>query len=155
MFRRVFLPVVLTLLAQPAFAQEADLCPMTDAGGNCVRILACLGEDGRWFHGRAYGRGDGTLSGAANDGVACAGTWVSQNAEGQGQADVTCADGLQVTVLYDYQDVHTGTAVGQGIANTGDLVMVWSGDHVLTFFQNGTVEAEAMMRCGDHMIPLR
>jgi hypothetical protein len=154
-FRPMLFPVALTLLSLPAVAQEADLCPMTDKGGNCVRILACLGEEGRWFHGRAYGRSKGTLSGAANDGVPCAGTWVSQNANGQAQADVTCADGMQVTVLYDYQDVHTGTAVGQGIANTGDLVMAWSGDHVLTFFQNGTVETAATMRCGENMIPLR
>jgi hypothetical protein len=155
MYRHALLATAFATLTLPAVAQEADLCPMTDKGGNCVRILACLGEEGRWFHGRAYGRGEGILTGAVNDGVACSGRWVTQNAGGQGQADVTCADGLQVTVLYDYQDVHTGTAVGQGIANTGDLVKAWSGNHVLTFFQDGTAGAEANLRCGENVIPLR
>jgi hypothetical protein len=148
MYRRALLPVAFMMMATPTLAQEAELCPLTDAGGNCVRILACLGDQGRWFHGRAYGRGEGVLFGMVNDGVTCSGTWLTQNARGQGQANVTCSDGMQVTVLYDHQDVHTGTAIGQGIANTKDLVKAWSGNHVLAFFQDGSVKATITLPCG-------
>jgi hypothetical protein len=155
MYHRVLLPIACAILTLPVWAQGSDLCPMTDAGGNCVRILACLGEEGRWFHGRAHGRGEGILSGVVNDGVTCSGVWVTQNAEGQGQANVTCSDGLHVAVRYDHQDVHTGTAIGQGTANTGEHVLVWSGKHVLTFFRDGALQDEANLQCGRNLIPLR
>ncbi|WP_305249204.1 hypothetical protein [Pseudotabrizicola sp.] len=99
MFLRLLPPLLVA--ATPVFA-EVDLCPMTDDGANCVRILACIGEQGRWFHGRAFGRGEGTLAGVVNDGATCAGDWTSRNAFGTGQANVVCDDGMSATVIYFY-----------------------------------------------------
>ena len=134
MFRRA-LPAAL-VLAQPVFAQ--DLCPMTGDSGNCVRILACVGDQGRWFQGRAFGRGQGAVAGVMSDGATCVGTWTSRNWMGAGQADVACDDGMEVTVLYTYQDEYTGTARGGGQANSGEWVQVWSGLNLLDYLHAQT-----------------
>ena len=151
MFRRVLPPLL--LLALPVQAQDA-LCPLTEDQSNCVRILACIGEEGRWFHGRAFGRGEGTLAGVINDGPQCQGTWTSRNLFGTGQADVTCDDGMEVTVIYFYQDEFTGTAQGQGITNRNEPVQAWSGENVLSYFRDGKPTAEARLRCGEFDIPI-
>ncbi|MDR7125813.1 hypothetical protein [Pseudotabrizicola sp. 4114] len=156
MFLRLLPPLLVAatpVFVTPAFA-EADLCPMTDDGSNCVRILACIGEQGRWFHGRALGRGEGTLAGVMNDGVQCVGDWTSRNAFGTGQASVSCDDGMSATVIYFYQDEYTGTALGKGISNREEVVQSWSGLHVLDYFRDGNPSAEAVMKCGSHDIPV-
>lgn len=146
----------LVLMALPARAETPSdgLCPLADDSSSCSRILACIGQDGRWFHGRAFGRGAGRLTGKMDDGVTCTGDWVSRNAFGLGQADVTCSDGMTVTVYYYYQDPYTGTATGRGLASTGQVVQSWSGDHVLSYFANGKPLASARLRCGSHDIPI-
>lgn len=149
----------LALLGQTAIAQDAPvtdgtLCPLTDDNSSCTRVLACIGDEGRWFHGRSFGRGSGWLTGTTDDGVTCTGNWVSQNTFGLGQADVTCSDGMAVTVYYFYQDPYTGTATGRGLSNRGDLVQSWSGTHVLSNFAQGRPTAQARLRCGAHDIPL-
>lgn len=151
-------PVLLSLLVTclpvaPAVA-EGTLCPIADDQENCVRILACLGDEGRWFHGRAFGRGEGTLAGTTDDGVACTGTWTSRNVVGLGQADVTCDDGASIRVIYYYQDEWTGTATGRGLSSTGEAVQSWSGEHVLDYFRDGSPTGEARLRCGEYDIPL-
>jgi hypothetical protein len=152
MFLRALLPVV--FLCAPAMAEEPSLCPMTDDQANCVRVLACIGDQGRWFHGRAFGRGEGTLAGVVNDGVVCQGTWTSRNAMGLGQADVVCEDGAKIGVLYFYQDEYTGTALGRGESDRGDLVQSWSGEHVLDYFRDGNPTADAVLKCGTHAIAI-
>lgn len=119
-----------------------------------MRILACIGDQGRWLYGRALGRGQGSLTGQISDGATCQGEWTSRNVLGLGQADVTCSDGMQVTVIYFYQDEYTGTARGQGISNRGDKVLAWSGAHVLDYFRNGRPDGTAALRCGEHDIPI-
>jgi hypothetical protein len=152
MFLRALLPIV--FLGSAAMAQDADLCPMTDDQASCSRVLACIGDQGRWFHGRAFGRGEGTLAGVVNDGVLCQGTWTSRNAMGLGQADVVCDDGAAIRVLYFYQDEYTGTAIGRGTSDTGDLVQSWSGEHVLDYLRGGSPTAEAVLKCGALEIPV-
>lgn len=159
MFFRVLLPLL--CLAAPLHAQtvspkadDAMLCDLSDDQENCTRILACIGDQGRWFHGRSYGRGEGTLSGVVNDGVTCAGTWTSRNAFGLGQADVTCDDGMTVRVFYFYQDEYTGTATGRGLSNRQEKVEAWSGNNVLGYFKKGKPTDAAVMRCGVFDIPL-
>lgn len=148
-------PVILACVLAPMAARaEGSLCPMTADQTNCVRILACYGEAGRWFHGRAFGRGEGTLAGVMDDGVSCTGTWTSRNIVGLGQADVTCDDGATIRVIYYYQDEWTGTATGRGLSSTGARVASWSGEHVLEYFRNGSPTGEARLRCGEYDIPL-
>ena len=140
------------LWSGPVAGQE--LCDMTEDQANCTRVLACIGTDGRWFHGRAFGRGAGTLTGRMDDGVQCSGVWIARNVVGVGQADVTCSDGMTVRVIYYYQDEETGTARGLGRSNRGAVVKAWSGNHVLDYFRNNAPDSRARLICGTTEIPL-
>jgi hypothetical protein len=90
-------PMLFALLVFPQnlSAQSATHCPMTADDANCVRVVACIGDEGVWFNGRAFGRGEGTFSGTTSMGLMCEGTWMSRNAFGLGQADVMCEDGAR------------------------------------------------------------
>lgn len=151
------LPVLcaMTVLSaiSPAYAAE-NSCPASDDDDNCTRVLACVGDTGRWFNGRAFGRGEGTFAGLVNDGTACSGTWVSRNAYGVGQGNVQCDDGMESTVLYFFQDEHSGTAIGRGRTTHGDMLTMWSGNHVLQYLraENGT--PHATLPCGTQDIPI-
>ena len=102
-------PMLFALLVFPQnlSAQSATHCPMTADDSNCVRVVACIGDEGVWFNGRAFGRGEGTFSGTTSTGLMCEGTWMSRNAVGLGQADVMCKDGRKGRVFYTYQDEYT------------------------------------------------
>jgi hypothetical protein len=153
MLSRALLPLLL-VFALPLHAEDTALCPLTDDAQNCVRVLACIGDQGRWFHGRSFGRGEGTLAGVTSDGVSCSGAWVSRNSLGLGQADVVCDDGMSVSAIYYYQDEYTGTALGRGLSNQDEVVQSWSGDHVLDYFRDGSPTREAALKCGSYDIPI-
>ena len=125
----------LLVFPQNLSAQSATHCPMTADDANCVRVVACIGDEGVWFNGRAFGRGEGKFSGATSDGLMCNGTWMSRNVFGLGQADVLCEDGRQGRVFYTYQDEYTGTAVGQGAMHSGEKIKIWSGTNVLEYLR--------------------
>jgi len=128
---------------------------MTDDQASCSRVVACIGVEGTWFNGRAFGRGAGALDGQLSTGAHCTGSWVQQNLIGLGQADVECDDGMSTTVLYTYQDRYTGTAIGHGRTNLGELVEVWSGQNVLAYFQNEDRDNPVItLHCGLTSIPL-
>ena len=149
------LAAALATVAAAARAEEDSLCPLTDDQSNCVRILACIGRDGTWFHGRAFGRGEGRLVGQVSDGRRCTGRWVSRGALGLGQAEVRCEGGMEATVLYTYQDEYTGTAIGRGISNRGEMIRAWSGLNVLEFLRDPeNPGARPRLPCGPAAIPI-
>lgn len=152
MFRLV-LPAAICL-ASPIYAQSNTACAMTTDDDNCNRVVACIGTQGRWFNGRAFGRGDGTFSGTISDGTTCTGTWMSRNSFGLGQAQVTCDDGMTGTVLYTYQDSFTGTAIGQGLTSDGQSIRIWSGNNVLAYLRGDTGNRVAMLPCDAGAIPI-
>lgn len=154
MIRATVPAVLLFLAATSTGAQPATSCDLRADSSSCTRVLACIGDDGRWFNGRSFGRGQGTVAGTFDDGVACTGTWVSRNAIGLGQADVTCEDGMSVTVLYTYQDEFSGTALGSGVASNGERIRVWSGNNVLAYLRAETGTRIATLPCGGDGIPL-
>lgn len=152
MFRRL-LPA-LAFLATPAFAETGLPCAVTPDETSCSKIFACLGDQGRWFQGRAIGRGTGVFDGKTDDGIACTGQWTNSNAAGVGQADMTCSDGMTGVVYYYLQDGYTGTGIGRGTTSTGDAIESWTGEHVLEFFKRRSPSATATLKCGDLEIPL-
>lgn len=118
----------------PTFAQDAGVClnrPYDPS--NCVRVLACIGEDGLWFDGKARGWNQGTVSGARSDDVLCKGTWDANGLLGTGVGQMTCEDGIGVDVIYYYQDNLTGTVIGRGLDSAGRNVQIWSGENVEQF----------------------
>ena len=127
-------------------------CAMTDGADSCARVLACVGDRGTWFAGRALGRGAGDLSGAMSDGTACTGQWTERNWFGLGQADITCTNGETGRVYFNYQDRWTGTATGSGKMSGGDRIEVWSGNRVPEFLQNST--GLPALPCGETAIPI-
>ena len=62
----------LLLLPQNLSVQSVTHCTMKADDANCVRVVACIGDEGIWFNGRAFGRGKGTFSGATSTGQMCA-----------------------------------------------------------------------------------
>ena len=150
MFRRL-LPA-LVFLATPALAQTSQPCEVTPDQTSCSRIFACLGDQGRWFQGRAFGRGEGVFDGVTDDGVLCRGTWTNSNAANVGQADMICDDGMTAVVYYFLQDGYTGTGIGQGTTNTGDEIKSWTGENVIEFLKRNSATSEALLQCGDASI---
>ncbi|MBZ4021321.1 hypothetical protein CKO11_02450 [Rhodobacter sp. TJ_12] len=125
---------------------------MTETVENCARILACVGDSGLWFAGRAIGRGAGVLKGALSDGETCGGTWTERNWFGAGQADVTCSNGASGRVYFTYQDRWTGTATGNGTLSDGNRIEMWSGNRVPEFLENTT--GKPALPCGEAAIPI-
>ena len=146
--------LALALLGGGAFGQsKPSLCSISEDQDHCVRVLACYGEEGLWFHGRSYGRGKGSLAGQRSDGVMCAGTWVSRNVFGVGQADVACEDDDTLTVIFTIQDDYTGTAIGHGRAASGQAIKAWSGAHVLEHLRRDGMP-DGTLLCGPQSIPM-
>ncbi|MGP9803697.1 hypothetical protein [Paracoccus sp. NSM] len=148
---RLRLPAALavSLLTWPALADDMpQLCPLRSDDSSCSRVVACLGDEGRWFHGRALGRGRGEVLGVTSDGAQCRGQWAERGLLGLGQASVTCQDGTEVGVLFTYQDRFSGTATGRGTTRDGTAVQVWAGQHVLSWLESETGRPLGLLPCG-------
>ena len=139
---------LLALSAGSGAAQDGADCAVTGGPDSCVRVFACLGDDGRWFGGRAIGSGSGTIEGTANDGVACTGTWAySTESDYFGTASFACDDGLEGDVVYHATDPATGTAFGEGTATDGTRIRVWSGEYVLDYLRQESDTPRARLPC--------
>ena len=154
MFARLVLPAAVLAFPLMAMAQSETACELTEGQTSCSRVLACFGEAGRWFEGRAFGRETGTVAGVVNDGVSCFGTWASENGQGQGEAQISCDDGMKVSLLAIYQDYWSGTAIWTGISEGGVAVRAWSGLHVEDFLRSQSGSSETVLPCGAYEIPI-
>jgi hypothetical protein len=154
MFARCLLPAAVLVFPFVAMAQGEAACDLTDDQTSCSRVLACFGDAGRWFEGRAFGRDTGTVAGVVNDGVSCFGTWATENGQGQGEARLTCDDGMEVTLLAVYQDYYSGTAIWTGRSADGIPVRAWSGLHVIDFLRRESDTPQAVLPCGTQEIPI-
>lgn len=129
---RLILPAI--ILCAQASAQDTGLCQnIPFSSENCVRVLACVGDQGVTFDGKARGWDAGTVSGLMSDGTICTGTWDSNGPFGTGIATMSCNDGKGLDVVYYNQDNITGTVIGRGVDTSGRTVQVWTGENVLQF----------------------
>lgn len=132
-------PVALSTLATVLLAQTgvADDFPKCDTKKDepvtCARVLACVGQDGLWFDGAAFGWNKGEVFGALSNGVPCVGNWDSEGPFGTGHSEMTCSDGTEAHILYFRVDSATGTTLGHGLDNRGRTLRVWTGTSVLNF----------------------
>ena len=168
MFHRALPAAVLCLLTHPALADELNVPGLSpDAPAhpplplcenrvgsteNCVRILACVGNEGLWFDGQAWGWDTGTIIGYLSTGEACQGTWTSCAWFGGGESSISCTDGTKGRVYYLSQDGRTGTVIGNGVDNHGRHLKVWTGTHVLEFLSKGGRGPE--LPCTETAIPI-
>lgn len=129
---RLILPAIIA--ASSAAAQDSSICRNVPfSTKNCVRVLACVGDQGVIFDGQARGWDAGGLTGQMSDGATCSGAWDSNGPMGTGLARLSCSDGTNMDVIYFNQDNITGTVIGQGQDNAGRAIRVWSGENVLQF----------------------
>lgn len=151
MFRPV-LPVIICL-AGPLSAQPAACKNIPGSQDNCVRVLACIGDQGLYFDGQARGWDAGPVTGEISNGVGCNGTWTADGPLDAGMGKMVCDDGLEIGVIYYTQDNETGTAIGRGSDSIGQPVEVWSGQNVLEYLTpDGSVSAR--LPCMSGPIPM-
>ncbi|MEL6570799.1 MAG: hypothetical protein AAFQ64_04015 [Pseudomonadota bacterium] len=130
---RLYLPAAI-VLGHAAMAQDLGVCRNIPYDqDNCVRVLACIGDQGLQFDGKARGWDQGHIIGQRSDFTNCTGTWDSNGPLGTGVGQLTCEDGVTVDVIYYTQDNVTGTVIGRGKDSLGRNVQVWSGENVLQF----------------------
>jgi hypothetical protein len=135
------------LFALPAAAQD---CVSTGEADNCVRVLACVGDDGLWFDGRAVGWDRGTIAGELSDGSVCTGTWRYTGGI-TSETFVSCDNGMEAAVLAIAQDLATGTTIGEGRTKGGRRISAWSGKYVMDFLGAG---GRPELPCTNAPIPL-
>ncbi len=113
---------------------------------SCSRVLACIGDEGRWLDGRARGWDAGTLTGVMDDGTTCTGDWwvVGERAAG---AEMTCSDGSAGSVRYIAQDPATGTGIAAGAMADGRAIRAWTGLNVLDYLREEAGGPEALLPC--------
>ena len=148
---RILLPAALMACATTAAGQACS-----DRPGHpnfCVRVLACLGEDGTYFDGTARGWNRGDSFGTLSTGETCTGWWSADGPLGFGIAGLACDGGLTADVLYTRQDNATGTVIGTGTDSLGRQITVWSGQNVLEFLTPDG-EVSAALPCGDIEVPI-
>lgn len=130
--------------------------PSKVIGKTCMRVLACIGEEGVFFDGQARGDGVGIILGHTSEGVQCSGHWSSidgTDIRGEGRARLKCADGTRFHLIYDGRDQRDGTQIGVGKDSNGRMIRAWTGENVLHFLEDKN--HNPTLRCGDQMVPLR
>lgn len=129
---RALLPAL--AFATPVLSQDLGACRnIPYKQSNCIRVLACLGDQGLWLDGKARGWDQGTVSLERSDQILCYGTWDSNGPLGTGRAEIACEDGSSGNIIYYNQDNVTGTVIGRGIDDQGRHIQVWSGENILQF----------------------
>ncbi len=146
------LPVVAILWMQAAPAQQMEpACEQTGGPDSCSRVLACVGDDGLWFDGRAIGWNSGTVAGELSDGTVCTGEW-AYTSSNVAETFVRCDDGMEAFVVTTAQDPTTATSIGEGLTSDGRRVTVWTGANVLQFLRGDSGEPE--LPCTPSPIPI-
>ena len=120
---------------------------------NCAQILACIGDNGLWFHDRAIDWNKSTLSGQIIDGATCESEWGQQGWFSRSVgATLSCSNDQIGTFRYT-ADSLIGTGITEGQMNDGASVNAWTGKNVLAYL---TPEGErhALLPCGLTIIPV-
>ena len=147
--------------SDPAFSGDgvgglqAHLPPcehMPDTGQNCVRVLACIGDQGLFFYGQARGEDVGIVLGRMSSGLQCSGRWGARKFSRRGYAKLKCEDGSRFNLNFFDRDPRTGTTITDGKDSEGRMIRAWSGANVLHFL-GGTTQMPSL-KCGDFMVPL-
>ena len=144
---------LLAFFALPAAAAPpvADCDLVEGEMHSCSRVLACIGEDGTWFDGRAVGWDQGLVTGRLDDGRSCGGVWYYTE-DDRARAELVCEDGAWIGVDYTAQDGATGTGIGTGTTSDGRAVEAWTGENVLDYLSED--RGRPVLPCGVMGIPI-
>ena len=156
--KNLCLPVPLALsymfAAAAAPVPDENCVDIPDSRDSCSPLLACFGNSGEYFAGRALGRDKGTLAGVTNFGAICTGSWVSRNFIGTGEANFECDNGHWGKVIFHYRDDESGTVKGFGLTNHGVSIRAWSGHYIQDFLDEQSGQVNNKLMCGEVEIPL-
>ena len=122
----------------------AEECQPT--GNYCTPVVGCIAETGEMFWGVTRGREFGPLAAVSSFGASCAGTW-KKVPLALGAAHFTCSDGRSGTSLYTYFEKSTGTAIGNGTFQNGQVIRFWAGWNLEDYFNNVAPKDREAMRC--------
>ena len=149
--------IITSLFAAPALAgpKVDPNCDQTNEGrATCAPLIACMGETGIYFTGRAIGWNSGTFAGETNAGFACFGEWTFKGFLGLGEAMIECDNGLTGVIYFTSQDAATGTAIGIGRLSNDATVQMWSGHNIRQFLKNESGDVEPRLMCADVEVPV-
>ncbi|WP_406646321.1 hypothetical protein QEZ52_19490 [Aliisedimentitalea scapharcae] len=147
----------IALMASPALsAPKVDLdCDQTFDGAElCSPLVACLGQTGIYFTGRAMGWNSGVFAGDTNAGFTCFGQWRLNGFLGLGEATIECDNALTGIVYFTSHDPETGTASGLGRLSNGETIHMWSGHNIRQFLRNESEEVNPRLLCNDVEVPI-
>ena len=144
----------ISVVAGPVSAEPQSSCQTTLSGSWCVPLLSCIGEDGLWFKGQAYGWRSGPVTGILSNGAACTGKWARSSDNRGGMLGVDCEGGHSATIVFQYDDPITGTVVAKGATNSGEPVVAWAGLYVPIYLRDVAGMPSDTLVCGTHEIPL-
>ena len=157
--KNLSLPVLLALSYTFAAAStpvpDENCVDIPDSRDSCSPLLACFGNSGEYFAGRALGRDDGDpgrrnqfwcRSARAHGSLAI----LSERAE----ANFECDNGHSGKVIFHYRDDVSGTVEGFGFTNHGVSVRAWSGHYIQDFLDEKSGPVDTSLMCGEVEIPL-
>ena len=134
-----------SLIALLPAAAGAEL-PVCDPGRMaCSPLVACIEATGEIFRGASFGREAGALH-ARNATTTCTGNW-RRTAVGLGVAEFTCTDGRRGRSLFTWFEPETGTAVGTGRFDTGEVARFWAGNNLARHFAEVDPAEAGRMSC--------
>ncbi len=149
------LPVIICLAGQTQADDKTDC--LAGQGEACEQILACIGDDGRWFRGEAIGRGPvNDVLGTLDNGIICSGQRMRFNKILSGSVKLTCEDGTQTTVEYEIPFLETDFDYGTGRAQTknGRAVQLWVGQDLVTSLRRESGGIVSLLPCPGGAIAL-
>lgn len=117
-------------------AESCDWIANSDA--SCIRVLGCATPPDSpqfadiAFFGEAYGWEEGPVSVTTSDGVACAGSWQSNSGITEITANLTCDDGLTLSMTAREDEVRNGIAFIFGQDSMGRSIEAWAGPATTT-----------------------
>ena len=138
------LKLTIAFLILPATQSFAEAPYCTNPADNCNKLVACIEATGEYFTGGASNGDEGTIYMESSSGAICQGTWW-RTMFGMGQSDVSCDDGRSGQALFSWFEQDTGTVVGNGKFNNGELIRFWTGTNLNGYFEvHGEKERERM-----------
>lgn len=138
-----------------------SVCADVETEGRCTPIFACVdpagGANAEPFFGRAvedaFTVGGGSIEGALASGAECLGRWRSLP-DGRGLAEGDCDDGRTFEIEYGFRHPDTGTLVGRGRTNRGEIVHGWADGDIRRFFQDRLGSPDGALPCGARRYPV-
>lgn len=130
--------------AYSSFATERPFC--SSPSDECNRLVACIESTGEYFTGGASNGDEGVIWMKSSSGTECTGNWW-RTMFGMGKSEVTCDDKRSGQALFSWFERDTGTVVGNGKFDSGELIRFWTGQNLNAYFAVHGEKERQRMKC--------